>query len=99
MATKFKKIYISFVDKKIEKIKLQSLDLSTDEIIKKCEQKASYNKQQNTSKGNPKAAAILIIFIFAITVIPTIIELIDTFEYDYSYQEEIINQENGILYV
>lgn len=93
MATKFKKIYISFVDKKIEKIKLQSLDLSTDEIIKKCEQKAAYNKQQKTSKGNPKAAAIFIIFIFAITVIPTIIEVIDTFEYDYSYQEEIINQE------
>ena len=86
MATKFKKIYISFVDKKIEKLKLQSLDLTTDEIIKKCEQKASYNKQTSKNKGNPKAAAILIIFIFAVTVIPTIIEVIDTFEYDYSYQ-------------
>ena len=36
---------------------------------------------------------VLLIVIFAVTVIPTIIELIDTFEYDYSYQEEIINQE------
>ena len=89
IATKFKQIYISFVDKKIEKIKLQSLDLTTDEIMKKCALKASYKKSNEKNEANSKIVAFIIIFIGLTFIVPTVYEVITAIENGQYYNEQI----------
>ena len=95
MAIKFRNIYISFVDRKIEKIKLQSLDLTTDEIIKKCKQKGNYKIQSPTEpKKQAKNAVIVIIIITMLAVLPTIFETVKTIVEEETYQEYINYSKN-----
>ena len=95
IATKFKKIYIGFVDKKIEKIKLQSLDLTTDEIIKKCQNKGGQVSKtttttyKKTSKSPTLAIILFFVFMFAGTFIPVMIELMDSIGSDLYYEEQV----------
>lgn len=100
IATKFKKIYISFVDKKIEKIKLQSLDLTTDEIIKKCERiQAKQPIKTNSTNNNKNLKVRFVIVLFVLSfLIPIAIEIMEAVtneieQYEVSYQQETLTYE------